>query len=149
MNNVLALLLVAVMLSGCSIFRTKPVPPEVKIITEYVAVETYQPPMPQPVQLEDVEWFVITKENLDEKWAEIKKLQGGDVVVFGVTPQAYENMAGNLQEMRRFILQQKEIILYYKKATQLNEDINKDGVVNSTDWALKNQQAVEELTEKD
>lgn len=135
-------------LSGCSIFpKAERVAPEVKIVTEQVAVEIYQPPLPQEIRLEDVRWFILTEENLEEKWEEIKRFQGGDVVVFGMTPMAYENMAYNLQELRRYIRQQKEIILYYRAATQLNDDLNGDGKVDSEDWKLKNNQAVDDLND--
>ena len=46
-------------------------------------------------------------------------------VIFGMTPQDYENMAFNLQELRRYIRQQKEIIIYYRDATKV-------GAVNMT-----------------
>ena len=39
-------------------------------------------------------------------------------MVMALTPVGYESMAHNLQEMRRFIRQQKEIILYYRVATE-------------------------------
>jgi hypothetical protein len=35
-----------------------------------------------------------------------------------MTPQSYENMAYNFQEMRRYIRQQTEIIKYYREATK-------------------------------
>lgn len=136
-----------ILLSGCSSLFSKQerIPPEVTIVTEQVAVEIYQPPLPQEIRLEDVKWFVLTEDNLEEKWEEIRRFQGGDVVVFGMTPMAYENMAYNLQELRRYIRQQKEIILYYRAATQLNDDVNGDGKVDSEDWKIKNQQAVEDI----
>ena len=41
----------------------------------------------------------------------------GDFVIFAVTPDGYERMAANLQEIKRYINQQKEIIYYYREAT--------------------------------
>ena len=38
-----------------------------------------------------------------------------------MTPQDYENMAFNLQELRRYIRQQKEIIIYYRDATKVEQ----------------------------
>ena len=48
-----------------------------------------------------------------------KITQDGNFVIFGMTPQDYENMAYNLQELRRYIRQQKEIIIYYRDATKV------------------------------
>jgi hypothetical protein len=95
----------------------QPLPP-VKIITETVELQIYQPPLPPEIKLDDVKWFVITESNMEEKIAEIKKFTGSEFVVFGVTTQGYENMAYNLQEIRRYMRQQKEIIMYYREATK-------------------------------
>ena len=66
-------------------------------------------------------FFIINKDNYDEKVQEVEELLGGNFAVFALTPTGYESMAYNLQEIRRFIRQQKEIILYYRKATKGDE----------------------------
>ena len=55
--------------------------------------------------------------NLQKKIAEIEILLDGDFVIFAVTPDGYERLAANLQEIKRYINQQKEIIYYYREAT--------------------------------
>lgn len=55
--------------------------------------------------------------NLQQKIAEIETMLDGDFVVLAVTPEGYERMAANLQEIKRYINQQKEIIYYYREAT--------------------------------
>lgn len=121
MNKIL-LVFSLVFLQGCSLLRPstpEPLPlPPVKVITETVQLEIYQPPLPPEIQLDDVQWFVLTESNLQEKIREIKSFTGSDFVVFGLTPQSYENMAYNLQEIRRYIRQQTEIIKYYREATK-------------------------------
>lgn len=122
--NKLWLLIPFMFLQACSFLRpaeTEPLPlplPPVKVITETVQLEIYQPPLPPEIQLDDVQWFVVTKENLEDKIAEVENYTGTDFVVFGMTPQSYENMAYNLQEIRRYIRQQTEIIKYYREATK-------------------------------
>ena len=110
------------LLPGCGFLRPatpEPLPlPPVKVITETVQLEIYQPPLPPEIQLDDVQWFVLTESNLQEKIREVKSFTGADFVVFGMTPQSYENMAYNFQEMRRYIRQQTEIIKYYREATK-------------------------------
>jgi hypothetical protein len=41
----------------------------------------------------------------------------GEFVVLAVTPVGYEKLAANLQEIKRYINQQKDIIYYYREAT--------------------------------
>ena len=107
-------------------------PPPVKVITEEIPIEIYQPPLPQQITLQDVNWFIITKENWEESIQNVEELLGGELVVFGLTPPDYESMAYNLQEIRRFIRQQKEIILYYRKATEVADE--------AEEWVEKNEE---------
>ena len=53
-----------------------------------------------------------------------------------MTPPDYENMAYNLQELRRYIRQQKEIILYYRKATEVADE--------AEEWLEKNEELQDE-----
>ena len=118
--------------SGCSVLPKVDFtpPPPVKVITEEVKVDIYQPPLPNEIGLEDVAWIVITKDNWEESVAKVEGLLGGDFVVMALTPKGYENMAYNLQEIRRYIRQQKEIILYYRKATNAADE--------AEEWLEKN-----------
>lgn len=109
-------------MTGCSWLKpVQPTPlplPPVTVITETVQVEIYQPPLPPPIRFDDVQWFVLTENNIEEKIAEVKRFTGTDFVIFGMTPQSYENMAYNFQENRRYTLQLLEIIRYYREATK-------------------------------
>ncbi len=128
--------LTIVFLSGCSFLKTDPLPtpePVIKTITEYKTLEIYQPTLPKKIDLQDVEFFVVTEKNLEDQIARISKMQDSTFVIFGLTPQDYENMAYNLQELRRYIRQQKEIIIYYRKATQDDEG------TSSEDWLKQNE----------
>lgn len=103
-------------------------------------VEIYQPPMPTEIKTRPVAGAVVmTKNNLAEKIAQVEKLMGSDFVIIGYVPTSYENLAYNLQEMQRYSNQLKEIIIYYRKATQVTEDIDGDGDVDVNDWVLENE----------
>ena len=119
----LASVLTIVVSSGCSILPNTEYtpPPPVKVITEEVKTEIYHPRLPDEIELENVQFFIINKDNYDQKVEEVEELLGGNFAVFALTPTGYESMAYNLQEIRRFIRQQKEIILYYRKATKGDE----------------------------
>ena len=130
--------------------------PEVKVITEEVRTEIYHPPLPQEVRLEDINWMVITRDNLDEQIIKAEKLLGGDFVVFAVIPTDYENFAWDVQELRRFIRQQKEIILYYREATgagtndETEEWLEKNSMLQAeqdSDIAEQNAEAEEDIQE--
>ena len=136
-------LLFLLTLAGCSSIpglKSQPLvqpEPVIQTVTEFKTLQIYQPPLPEAINLEDVEFFVITTKNLEEQIAKLEQMQSGDFVLFGLTPQDYENMAYNLQELRRYVRQQKEIILYYRQATQGEEN------TDSEDWLDRNEDVVE------
>lgn len=80
-------------------------------------IRIFQPTLPAEIDLLDVNFFVITEENLDDQIKTIEKLLDGNFVVFALTPDGYEKMAENFQEVRRYVRQQKELIIYYREAT--------------------------------
>ena len=63
-----------------------------------------------------VEWYVVTEDNVDIFFNELKKEQSGVIVFFAITPKDYENLSINLSDIRRYIIQKKEIIEYYEKS---------------------------------
>ena len=138
--RILYSLLLILTVAGCSSFTPSLPEPEVRIktVTEFRTLDIYQPPLPKEIGLQDVEFFVVTEKNFEEQLKRLQKIQDGTYVLFGLTPQDYENMAYNLQELRRYIRQQKEIIIYYRKATQSDEG------TDSQDWIERNQEVLED-----
>ena len=137
------LLISLLLLGGCSSLQPQPLPapePIIKTVTEFKTLEIYQPPLPKAIDLQDVEFFVITEKNFEEQVARLQKMQDGTYVLFGLTPQDYENMAYNLQELRRYIRQQKEIIIYYRQATQDDENTDAEDWIERNEEILENQQ---------
>lgn len=86
--------------------------------TEYVQQNIPIQLPPKGVDFSPVTWYIITEDNLDEKIAEIRAATG-NVVLFTITPDGYENLAVGIAELRRYIKDQKAIIAYYEEA--LNE----------------------------
>ena len=54
---------------------------------------------------------------LDRFLDDMKKLNNGDVVFYAYSTQDYELMAANLQELRRYIREVQEVVIYYKEVT--------------------------------
>ena len=116
-------LILILLISSCSMGGRRATPNPVEIITEPIQIEIYHPPLPKAIQLERPDWFVVSENNIDDFLAKLSKIQGVEQVptFFALSPQGYEKMSGNLQEMRRYILEQKEIIVYYKTVTTPEE----------------------------
>ena len=99
-------------LTGC-LGRT----PEPQIVTQTKYQKQNVPIQSRPpsVEFPPVEWMVITEDNIDAKMAEVKT-KTGNFVVFAVGAKGYENLAVGIAEMRRYINEQKAIIVYYEEA---------------------------------
>ena len=76
---------------------------------------------PKQVQLNDVKIWVVSKENYDEFVKEYAKKNGGDSYI-ALSIKDYENLSLNFAELRRYIEQQKQIIIYYENAVKPEEN---------------------------
>ena len=70
---------------------------------------------PKPVTLSDTRVFVVTKDNYEEFVKEFIELYG-EVAFVALSMKDYENLALNIADLKRYLEQQNEIILYYEKA---------------------------------
>ena len=104
--------------SGCSI-----VPREKEVIVQTVEVEKRIPLQTNPKQLQfnDVYWHVVTEANFDEFIEKFKKENGNAWVFYAISVRSYESMALNMAELKRYIEQQKQIIVYYEEAVEPKE----------------------------
>ncbi len=59
---------------------------------------------------------------LDRFLDENKIAQGGDIVFVATTVKDYEIMTANFQELRRYIRELGEVIVYYRKVTTNNKE---------------------------
>ena len=109
----ICMFIILFLMAGCA---STPVT-EVLIKTKPIEIEIAQPERPTEIKLERPKWFVVNQTNLEEFLAEIRRIQSDDPVFFAFTPQDYQKMSYNLQELRRYVLQQNEIIIYYEKMT--------------------------------
>ena len=130
--KITTLLVLILLISSCSMGGRRATPNPVEIITEPIQIEIYHPPLPKAIQLERPDWFVVSENNIDDFLAKLSKIQGVEAVptFFALSPQGYEKMSGNLQEMRRYILEQKEIIVYYKTVTTPEEPTQVENAPN-------------------
>jgi hypothetical protein len=70
--------------------------------------------MPPPVKAREMQWFVVTKDNIDQVW---KKLEEDkvDLVLFALTDDGYQELAMTIAELRSHIASQRAIIIKYKE----------------------------------
>jgi len=111
--------LMTLSLSGCSLIPTPE--PKVQVVTKVEKVQIPTVTRPKPVQLIDTKVYVVTEENLQDFLVEFKEIHG-DVAYVALSMRDYENLALNIAELKRFINQQTQVIIYYENA--VSDSIN-------------------------
>tara|TARA_Y100000015_G_scaffold2931_1_gene2761 strand:+ start:113 stop:472 length:360 start_codon:yes stop_codon:yes gene_type:complete len=107
-----------VLVSGLAIILLSSCAAGVKVIDTY-KIEKKREPLalenPKPLELQDVDWIIITKENADEVFEKVKNDKNGDYALFALTDNGYEKLALNFADIRNKIAEQRQIILSYKE----------------------------------
>ena len=108
-------------LMGCSSLR-----PEPQIVTVTNTVKTTVPIVARPkgAQLNDVKIYVVNEDNYEE-FIEEFRAKNGEIVYIAISVKDYENLSLNIAELRRYIEQQKQVIVYYEEAVK-PEDVVSD-----------------------
>lgn len=81
-------------------------------------------PRPKPVQLVDTRVYVVNSENLEDFIKQFEEANGS-VAFVALGMKDYQNLALNVAELRRYINQQGEIIIYYETAVSPEEQKDK------------------------
>ena len=106
-------------LAACNTTQT------IAVTAKPVELNIIQPVDPQPVDMLKVQVKVLTKENVDAFIKQAQKDLGTDNPVFvTLSTRDYEALSLNIQELKRYIVQQQRIIAYYKKATAAHDVTN-------------------------
>ena len=79
-----------------------------------------QPVMPREIDLKEPMWIAVTPNNWEEQLAAIEA-QEGEILFLAMTIPDYEVMAYNMQELKRYITELKDVVVYYRKVTTKQE----------------------------
>ena len=146
----IAIAFLVLTISGCSLLQQAP--REVEVITKPIKLQITQPTLPRPIDLKEPKWYVVSDAKiiesclkdpetkkpdcklgredlypegytyLDKFLDDIKKKHGGDVVFVAMSVEDYEMMSYNTQEIKRYINQLGEVIVYYRNVTINDEE---------------------------
>jgi len=115
LNNylkVLSLLPLCLIISSCSSW------PKLKQIEiKTVQVERVIPTQnrPRPLNMNNIKFYVVTSDNFEDFKKRYEK-DNGTFLFYALSVRDYETLAINMAEIKRYIEQQKQIIIYYEKA---------------------------------
>ena len=63
-----------------------------------------------------MKWLTVTPDNWEEQLA-IIEAQEGELVFLALSIPDYELMAYNMQELKRYITELKDVVVYYREVT--------------------------------
>ena len=115
--KVASLLLLSLALSSCSSW------PQLKQIeVKTVEIERNVPIQNRPRQLDlsSIKWYVVTEENFEEFKKRFTAENGG-FLFYAISIRDYETLTLNMADIKRYIEQQKNIIVYYEDAVKPRE----------------------------
>jgi len=105
------------MVCSCSLIPNR----QIEVTAKPLDREIVQPVMPREISLQEPMWIVITPENWEDQLAYIEK-QEGELVFLAMTIPDYEVMAYNMQEIKRYISELKDVVVYYRKVTTTKKE---------------------------
>ena len=111
--------MVLMMACSCSLLPTR----EIQVSAKPIDRQIVQPVMPREIDLKEVRWLTITPENFEEQFAIIEE-QEGELVFLAMTVPDNRVMAYNMQEIKRYITELKDVVVYYRKVTTKQDKEN-------------------------
>ena len=87
--------------------------PEVIIQTEYVERNIPTVSRPDPVALVAPNFYVVNRDNFDDFIAEFRKKNATETFI-AISVKDYENLSLGIADIKRYLEQQNEIIIYYE-----------------------------------
>ena len=114
-------LLLSLIVSSCSTWDKL-----TRIEVQTIEVERNIPLQNRPRQLNlsNITWYVVTDQNFEEFKEKFIK-QNGEFLFFALSVRDYETLALNMADIKRYVAQQKQIIIYYEKALSPKEEEKK------------------------
>lgn len=126
LKNCLANIILIMTLSGCAFMGPDDTPEPPQVDTSYIddAMVCKIPidiPQPSSIHWRDLQWYVLNKEKVQDMID-----NGEDIYYIALTPEGYERLSLNVDDIRSYMSEQKEIINSYQKYYQIDEPSQND-----------------------
>ena len=122
----LSLLLILLLVSGCSILGSGREIQEVKpieVVTVVKQAPMYHPPLPNNIDSVPVEWTVLNAELMQEYLDDLNEGNAPTNVWYALTTKGYENLSTNMADVKRYLRQVLSIVKYYRESDKEEQDV--------------------------
>ena len=110
MKKVILLLVAVAFLAGCSL---TPKVKQVEVTSNVIEKLPLNLPTPPPLEMQNVEWLIVTEENIGEVWQLLRDKKEG-VALFALRKGDYERLAINIKEIRALLGEYIVVVQAYK-----------------------------------
>jgi hypothetical protein len=113
----LALLVLLLLVSGCSVFGGKNIPTvnPIEVVTIEKKAPVYHPPLPNAIEGYPVHWTVLNPQLMEEYLTDLEEGNAPTNVWYSLTTKGYENLSSNMAEIKRYLRQTLSILKYYRE----------------------------------
>ncbi len=108
--QIILMVIGVMMLGGCAGREVK----QIEVTTTAVEKLPLSLPNPAPLEMQEVEWMIVTEENIDEAWQLLKDKNEG-VALFALRHGDYERLALNIKEIRALLGEYIVILSKYRE----------------------------------
>tara|TARA_R100000458_G_scaffold52358_1_gene53846 strand:+ start:1465 stop:1851 length:387 start_codon:yes stop_codon:yes gene_type:complete len=102
-----------ILTTGCSIMGERVKPVSVTTIAERPPM--YHPPLPMEVQLDPVDWEILTPEIMEEYLNNLEKGEAPRRAFYSLSSKEYEHLSMDMADITRYIKEVLGIIKFYRE----------------------------------
>lgn len=103
----IALIVASLFLISCSTVD------KIETVAKPIEITPLNLPDPAPIEMQDIQWKVITEDNMKTVFAYLKSKKI-DPVLFAVTDVDYENLSINFANIRNYIIKYRSLLKQYR-----------------------------------
>ena len=120
MKKIALILSLALIASGCSMIQPKAKPVSVTTIAKQQPM--YHPPLPMEVQMDPVDWEILTPDSIQLYLDNLKKGEAPRRAFYSLSSKEYENLSMDMADITRYITEVLGIIRFYRDYDKEEEE---------------------------
>ena len=120
MKKLAILLSLAVVASSCSMMGERVKPVSVTTIAKQQPM--YHPPLPMEVQMDPVDWEILTPDNMVMYLDNLKKGEAPRRAFYTLSSKEYENLSMDIADITRYITEILGIVRFYRDYDKPEEE---------------------------
>ena len=112
MKKIAIIVSLALIASGCSMIQPKAKPVSVTTIAKKQVM--YHPPLPMEVQMDPVDWEILTPDSMQLYLDNLKKGDAPKRAFYSLSSKEYEHLSMDMADITRYIKEILGIVKFYR-----------------------------------